>query len=101
MKIKLISAAVGSASAIVVSSAQAGMYNNDLGTGETLLFPFYSAENGNNTLVNVANASNDHKAVKVRIIEAQNSQEVLDYNLYLSPEDRFSFAITATEEGGA
>ena len=101
MKIKLIPAAVGSASAIVVSSAQAGMYINDLGTGETLLFPFYSAENGNNTLVNVANASDGHKAVKVRIIEAQNSQEVLDYNLYLSPEDHFSFAITATEEGGA
>ena len=70
------------------------MYINDLGTGETLLFPFYTAENGNNTLINIANATNDHKAVKVRMIEAQNSQEVLDFNLYLSPQDHFSFAIS-------
>ena len=101
MKVKSLSAAVGVASVIMISGAQAGMYINELGTGETLLFPFYSAENGNNTLVNIANASTSHKAVKVRILEAQNSQEVLDYNLYLSPEDHFSFSISASAEGGA
>ena len=54
-----------------------------------------------NTLINVANVSSGHKAVKIRILEAQNSQEVLDFNLYLSPEDHFSFSISATEDGGA
>ena len=51
--------------------------------------------------MNFANSTDGYKAVKVRIVEAQNSQEVLDFNLYLSPQDHFSFAITATEEGGA
>ena len=77
------------------------MYLNHQGTGETLIFPFYSTENGNDTFVNFANSTDGYKAVKVRIVEAQNSQEVLDFNLYLSPQDHFSFAITATEEGGA
>jgi hypothetical protein len=101
MKKKAMPLAVGAATAVVMSTAQAAMYVNDRGTGEALVFPFYSAENGNSTLINIANTTMDHKAVKVRIIEAQNSAEVLDFNLYLSPEDHFSFAISATDEGGA
>lgn len=98
MKRTLLSLAVGSAVAVAVPDTRAAMYINSLGTGETLLFPFYSAENGNATMINLANATNDHKAVKVRIIEAQNSQEVLDFNLYLSPKDHFSFAISGAPE---
>ena len=111
MKKKVLPLAVSAAAAVTMSSAQAAMYINEKGTGETLIFPFYSAENGNNTLVNIVNtvdsaasgtdSTGAWKAVKVRIIEAQNSQEVLDFNLYLSPQDHFSFAISATEDGGA
>ena len=101
MKKKVLPLAVGAASAVAMSAAHAAMYVNERGTGETLIYPFYSAENGNNTLVNIANTTTDTKAVKVRILEAQNSQEVLDFNLYLSPRDHFSFAIAATDEGGA
>ena len=93
MNKKVLPLAVGAASAVVMSAAHAAMYVNERGTGETLIFPFYSAENGNNTLINIANTTGGHKAVKVRILEAQNSQEVLDFNLYLSPEDHFSFSI--------
>ena len=44
-------------------------------------------------MIHVVNSTLDYKAVKVRVLEAQNSQEVLDFNLYLSPEDHFSFVI--------
>ena len=112
MKKKVLPLAVGAAAAVTMSAAQAAMYVNDKGMGEALIFPFYSAENGNNTLINIVNtvdsapatATTDDtgawKAVKVRIIEGQNSQEVLDFNLYLSPKDHFSFAISATADGG-
>ena len=100
MKKKVLPLAVGAATAVAMTSAHAAMYVNERGTGESLIFPFYSAENGNNTLVNLVNTTGAHKAVKVRILEGQNSQEVLDFNLYLSPEDHFSFAISATEAGG-
>ena len=99
MKKKLIPLAVGAAIA-AATSAQAQMYINNGGTGEILVFPFYSAENGNTTNVSISNTTLDNKAVKIRIIEGENSQEVLDFNVYMSAEDHFSFAIAATEDGG-
>ncbi len=74
MKKTLLSMAVGSAAAVSLPSANAAMYINELGTGETLLYPFYTAENGNNTMIHVVNSTLDYKAVKVRLLEAQNSQ---------------------------
>ena len=100
MKKKVLPLAVGTATAVVMSAANAAMYVNDKGMGETLIFPFYSAENGNSTNVNIANTTTGTKAVKVRILEAQNSQEVLDFNLYLSPKDHFSFAVLADAADG-
>lgn len=100
MKKKVLPLAVGTATAVVMSAANAAMYVNDKGMGETLIFPFYSAETGNSTNVNIANTTDGTKAVKVRIIEAQNSKEVLDFNLYMSPKDHFSFGIMADAADG-
>jgi hypothetical protein len=101
MKKNILSLAVAASAAGVASIASAQMYINTEHTGEALLFPFYSAQNGNDTLISIANTMDQTKAVKVRIIEGQQSEEVLDFNLYMSPYDHFSFAITATEAGGA
>ena len=101
MNKKVLPLAVGAASAVVMSAAHSAMYINERGTGETLIYPWYSAQNDNNTLINIANTTDGHKAVKVRVLEAENSQEVIDFNLYLSPKDHFSFAISATDGGGA
>jgi hypothetical protein len=75
------------------------MYLNERGTGEALIFPYYSAAEGNDTYIHVVNTTEQVKAVKVRFLEAQNSTEVLDFNLYLSPQDHWSAAITADENG--
>ena len=93
MKKKLLSIAVVAGLATAAVSAQAEMHLNANGTGEALIFPFYSAEAGNATLVNIVNTTDQFKAVKVRFIEGMNSQEVLDFNLYLSPEDHWSGSI--------
>ena len=99
MKKKVLPLAVGAATAVTMSAAHAAMYINDKGMGETLIFPFYSAESGNNTAIHVVNTTAGTKAVKVRIMEAENSQEVLDFNLYMSPADHFSFGIVAEGDG--
>jgi hypothetical protein len=99
MKKKMLPFAV-SAAAAVSMSASAQMYVDNGGLGEVLIFPFYSAENGNSTNINLVNTMSHGKAVKVRFIEGENSQEVLDFNLYLSPGDHFSMGVTATAEGG-
>jgi len=67
--------------------------------GEVLIYPYYSVRNGNDTLVTVVNTQDTAKAVKVRFLEAKNSREVLDFNLYLSPNDVWTGVITQTATG--
>ena len=81
-----------------VNGAQAVHVNSD-GLGQVLLVPYYTTTDGQNTLINLANTTADYKAVKVRILESLNSREVLDFNLYLSPFDHWSAAITADPNG--
>ncbi len=83
-----------------VNSAQAVHVNPD-GTGQVLVFPFYTVESGQDTYINMVNTTEDYKAVKVRVLESMNSVEVLDFNLYLSPHDHWSAVITADAGGGA
>lgn len=97
MKKNLLSIAV--AASVAGTSAHAAMYVNPEGTGQVLLFPYYNAENGNETSIHIVNTTNDAKAVKVRIMEYANSQEVLDFNLYMSAEDHFSFTIFEDPNG--
>ena len=97
MKKNVLTLAVAGA---VAASAQAQMYLNSDNTGEVLIYPFYSADNGNQTYIHVVNTTDIAKAAKVRILEAENSNEVRDFNLYLSPYDHFSFSITLNSDGG-
>ena len=59
-----------------------------------LIYPYYTVNAGNDTLLSVVNTSNEGKAMKVRFLEGRNSREVLDFNLYLSPFDVWTAAAT-------
>ncbi|MDG2443709.1 MAG: hypothetical protein P8M13_10710 [Luminiphilus sp.] len=98
MKKNLISLAVA-ASVLGGAAVQAGQYVNPDNTGQVLLFPFYNADNGNSTNMHIANTTGKAKAVKIRFVEHKNSDEVLDFNLYLSPYDHFAFAVLADPNG--
>lgn len=66
---------------------------NPDGTGQVLIYPYYTANAGNQTILSVVNTTNVGKAVKVRFLEGRNSREVLDFNLFLSREDVWTAAI--------
>jgi len=80
----------------VAGSAQAIVVNPN-NTGEALLYPYYTvnAVGGNSwwTFLSVANTTTNVKVVKVRFREGKNSAEVLDFNLYLSPNDMWTGAV--------
>ena len=78
----------------IVGTAQAVNVNPD-GLGEVLLYPYYTTNGGNMTLLSVVNTSDEAKAVKVRFLEGQNSREVLDFNLYMSKYDVWTASINA------
>jgi len=77
------------------------------GLGSVLLYPYYTvrADGGGNstafydTLISVVNTTTSFKAVKVRFLEGKRSAEVLDFNLFLSPRDVWTGAITRTSDG--
>jgi hypothetical protein len=80
----------------VASTAQAVNLNPD-GLGEVLIYPYYTVNDGNTTLLTVVNTTDRAKATKVRFIEGHNSREVLDFNLYLSAYDVW---VAALGDGG-
>lgn len=82
-----ISVAAGILGAVgVISSAQAVHVNPD-GTGQVLVFPYFNGKGGYVTNVNIVNSTDQTKAVKIRFREGRNSNDVLDFNIYMSPED--------------
>jgi len=83
----------------VANMANAVNLNPD-GLGQVLIFPYYTVNGGNNTLISVVNTHNEGKAVKVRFLEGYNSREVLDFNLYLSPYDVWTATLFSLDESG-
>lgn len=69
------------------------------GEGQVLLFPYYTVRNSFSTLISVANTQANTKIVKVRFLEGKNSREVMDFNLFLLPNDTWTAAIVATPVG--
>lgn len=82
----------------MVGSAQAVNLSAE-GTGEVLIFPYYTTRNNQVTVFSVVNTTSAGKAVKVRFLEAKNSQEVLDFNLYLSPNDVWAASVNDNGTG--
>jgi hypothetical protein len=83
--------AAGTAEAVYLSP------NN---TGQVLIYPYYTVQQSAgaswNTYLSVVNTTSAAKALKVRVIEGKTSAEVLDFNLYLSPNDVWTAAIVPT-----
>ncbi|MFT3778201.1 MAG: hypothetical protein QM772_07980 [Ottowia sp.] len=95
----------GSANAWVASSddgAATGLFLHAAGVGHQLFTPYYTANAGMATLVNIVNTdSTNGKAVKVRFRSATNSDDVLDFTLFLSPADVWTGAVLQGTDGRA
>jgi hypothetical protein len=99
MKKNIMSAAV--AATLLGASAANAVFVNSEGHGQALIYPYYTVEGGYDTYINLVNTTDQAKAVKVRFVEAMNSQEVLDFNLYLSPQDHWSAVVFADGSGAS
>lgn len=75
---------------------------NNGGIGHSLLFPYYTVQNGNATLLNIVNTDTmNGKAVKVRFRAASNSDDVFDFQLFLSPGDVWAASVSQDANGRA
>jgi hypothetical protein len=101
---KSLYVAIAAIGAVGAGSAQAVNLSTD-GLGEVLIYPYYTVNNdpnghAYNTLLSVINTTASTKAVKMRFREGKNSREVLDFNIFLSPFDVWTAAVTPTGAGG-
>jgi len=72
------------------------------GVGQALIYPYYTVNKSQDTLISVVNASDISKAVQVRFLEGYNGRDTLGFVLYLSPHDVWTAAISQTaDDGGA
>jgi hypothetical protein len=72
------------------------------GAGHQLLVPYYNTQNGNATLFNIVNTDTTNgKAVKVRFRGGSNSDDVFDFQVYMSPGDVWGATISRSAAGVA
>ena len=72
------------------------------GIGHSLIVPYFNAQNGNMTVLHVVNTDTANgKAVKVRFRGALNSDDILDFQVFMSPGDVWTAAVTAGADGVA
>ncbi len=77
-------------------------YINVRGIGHTVLIPYYNVQAGNATLINLVNTDTvNGKAVKVRFRGASNSDDVYDFQVYMSPGDVWTANVTRGTDGRA
>ena len=98
-KQKALISALAGAGALAMAGAANAVYVNPDGLGQALVYPYYTVRAGNVTLLSVVNTTTQAKAVKVRFLEGKNSQEVLDFNLFLSAKDVWTGVISPTADG--
>ncbi|MFT3790118.1 MAG: hypothetical protein QM741_03380 [Rudaea sp.] len=82
-----------------ISNMASAVYLNQDGLGQVLIYPYYTVRGDNTTLLTVVNTTAQGKAVKVRFLEAYDSREVLDFNLYLSPHDVWTAGVVPVGDG--
>ncbi len=92
-----IAAAVGglgfAGGAFAITDAPSGstavkMMPAEAGIGKVLLVPYYTAQTEHATLINIVNTDTTNgKAVKVRFRGAANSDDVYDFQVFMSPGD--------------
>lgn len=87
---------VGVAGAQVTSSIAV----NPDGVGQALIYPFYTVQNGNATLLSVVNTTAEGKVVKIRFRDYANSEDVRDFNIYLSAKDVWTAAVLPVGSAG-
>lgn len=108
MKRKTLTTALlaGLAGAAGIANIADAVNQNPHNTGQVLIYPYYTTRGGvqgvNNydTILTVVNTAAEAKAIKVRFLEALNSREVLDFNLYMSAFDVWTASVSDNGTGG-
>jgi hypothetical protein len=83
--------------AAALPALASAVYLNPVGTGQALIYPYYTVQSANgdafNTYLSVVNTSGFARALRVRLREARAGKPVASVNVYLSSLDTWTAAI--------
>jgi hypothetical protein len=84
----------------LAGATASGLQFGNTGTGHMLVVPYFSTQGGNSTLLSIINTDTVHgKAVKVRFRGAANSDDIYDFQVFLSPGDVWTANVSANADG--
>jgi hypothetical protein len=81
-------------------SAAHAMLLNPNGLGQALIYPYYTVNKEQDTLVTIANTSDRGKAAIVTFREGRNGRSVLQFHLFLAAHDKWTGAVTQSADAG-
>lgn len=89
-------ALVGVSTQAGAAAASTGQFGRSTdGTGDILVIPYFTTQSANVSMINLVNTDSvNAKAVKVRFRGAQNSDDLFDFTVYLSPNDEFLSSVS-------
>ncbi len=71
------------------------------GVGTALITPYFTAQGGNATVISLVNVDpTNGKAVKVRFRGGSNSDDILDFQVYMSPNDVWNGMVSKNASTG-
>jgi hypothetical protein len=92
-------AAPNSTTGLGVSNAT-GFIVSPGGLGHQMIVPYFTTQGGNQTVTHIVNTDTQNgKALKVRFRGAANSDDLLDFYVFLSPGDVWTAALTRGADG--
>ncbi|HSX62862.1 MAG TPA: hypothetical protein VLF18_21980 [Tahibacter sp.] len=86
--------------ACAVAPAQAAMFINPRGTGQVLLYPYYTVNAGQQTIFSLANTTPRAKIVQVNFREAYNGRLVLRFDVILGANDTWTGTVFESPADG-
>lgn len=76
------------------------VFINSNGTGQALIYPYYTVNNGQQTMISVINTTDRVKTAQVNIREAYNGRLVLRFDVILSAHDTWNAIVGDLGENG-
>lgn len=87
---------------LLFAGAASAVNLNPAGVGQVLIYPYYTVNQNQDTLISLSNTEDSGKAVLVTFREGYNGRVVMHFTLFLAAHDRWSAAISlASPDGGA
>jgi hypothetical protein len=99
MKTKFLTGALALVAFLAANPASA-VSLNPKGLGQVLIYPYYTVNKNQDTLISVTNVSDVGKAIYVKVLEGYNGRDTLAFNVLLSPHDIWTASISQTADDG-